>query len=680
MNTFIILRSILSVLIVLATSHAPIFCQISNNLDSLLLEEENMPNNTEKVKLLRDIGFNYSKTSTEKALSYYKKAIQLGSQLHEKKNTASSYSQIAILYNNIGDINNSDKYLEELKQLNEKSNDDNSWMAYYQAATLIYKKRKKLQDALFFAKRTVEYLQKQNNNESNLAGAFFNLANVYMELGQLKNAAQGYYKALSIFDKLNNKQGLSYCYNNIAILQKELNQIQSSIKNGEKALKLKRELNDLKGVAVSKQLLAENYYALKQYPKSLTYINTSINFFKSQDLLYELTACYQLKAQIFFRLKKNEEANKYYSLAIQLAKKLDASTLVQNLQKEKKKKLGLADDEKMYQQSLISLATAKRQHDTSAILTNLSFLSSYNYKIKRYKEAYDFQNEYNELNNIASGPEMVKQLKKIESNYQLSKKESTIKLLQKDKSLNQSKILQYQILVISVILLLLLLSLVTWLLANRNKLIQENKRKKELELMRNDIASDLHDEIGSLLSSIQIISSMAVDKYKKDSEMKQTASTISDLSNKVSNGIREIIWFINPEHDKLKDSITQLRRISTEILDVSEIPFVFTEEIDSPKYKLNPKQRKELIMIFKEAINNARKYSKSEKMMIHVAQKEKKLTIIVQDFGRGFDREKVILGNGLKNMERRALSISANLNITSSEEQGTEIILEIPLL
>ncbi len=271
-------------------------------------------------------------------------------------------------------------------------------------------------------------------------------------------------------------------------------------------------------------------------------------------------------------------------------------------------------------------------------------------------------------------------MKKIESNYQLSKKESTIKLLQKDKSLNQSKILQYQILVISVILLLLLLSLVTWLLANRNKLIQENKRKKELELMRNDIASDLHDEIGSLLSSIQIISSMAVDKYKKDSEMKQTASTISDLSNKVSNGIREIIWFINPEHDKLKDSITQLRRISTEILDVSEIPFVFTEEIDSPKYKLNPKQRKELIMIFKEAINNARKYSKSEKMMIHVAQKEKKLTIIVQDFGRGFDREKVILGNGLKNMERRALSISANLNITSSEEQGTEIILEIPLL
>ena len=151
---------ILPFLTFLLVSCLPLTAQVSHNLDSLLALESTRPPAPEKVRLLRDIGFNYSKTNLEKALDYYKRAIALGTRINETKYVLSSYSQLAIHYNNLGDMPHSDEYLEETRKMAEKLNENASWVSYYQAATLIYKKRKKLPEAIAFAQQAVNYSEK----------------------------------------------------------------------------------------------------------------------------------------------------------------------------------------------------------------------------------------------------------------------------------------------------------------------------------------------------------------------------------------------------------------------------------------------------------------------------------------------------------------------------------------
>ena len=230
-----------------------------------------------------------------------------------------------------------------------------------------------------------------------------------------------------------------------------------------------------------------------------------------------------------------------------------------------------------------------------------------------------------------------------------------------------------------VLVILLLVAAMAAIILVRLRRIQEKKRNMALEAMRNNIAGDLHDDIGSTLSSIQIMSSLALNQSKEDSALRQQLTLITDLADKVSGGIREIVWSVNPAHDKIQAVILQLRKLAADILGTKDIAVKFTEDLSQPKKELNPHKRKELIMIFKESLNNARKYSGTDRVDINIKQKPHELTVLIKDYGCGFDLEKVERGNGLNNLERRAEDMGAKLEIYSKPDKGTSISLKIPL-
>src|SRR5690606_14257514 len=107
----------------------------------------------------------------------------------------------------------------------------------------------------------------------------------------------------------------------------------------------------------------------------------------------------------------------------------------------------------------------------------------------------------------------------------------------------------------------------------RIRKIQKDKRHQELENMRNTIAGDLHDDVGSTLSSIQIISNLALKQCNGNEQLAQSVSRISELSDKVSDGIREIVWSVNPAHDRLPSVTAQLRKMAADVLGVNDIAF-----------------------------------------------------------------------------------------------------------
>ena len=201
-----------------------------------------------------------------------------------------------------------------------------------------------------------------------------------------------------------------------------------------------------------------------------------------------------------------------------------------------------------------------------------------------------------------------------------------------------------------------------------------------VEALRNRVARDLHDDMGSTLSTINILSSMA--KAKIDDGTVKTSeylSKISEYSQRMMDTMDDIVWSIKPSNDSMIKITSRMREFATNVLEPKEIDFDFTVNEEIYDIKLNMEARRDFFLIFKEAVNNAAKYSKADKVEIGLTIQDKKLLLTVKDDGVGFDFSEAD-GNGLGNMKKRADNVNGYVSIQSSKGNGTIVKLEIPVL
>jgi ligand-binding sensor domain-containing protein/two-component sensor histidine kinase len=199
--------------------------------------------------------------------------------------------------------------------------------------------------------------------------------------------------------------------------------------------------------------------------------------------------------------------------------------------------------------------------------------------------------------------------------------------------------------------------------------------KMRLEL-RDKIARDLHDDIGSTLSGINIFSKIALQKINSGQEGgTELLEKISDRSAKTMDALSDIVWSINTRNDGIDNFIRKAREYTAEMLEPKGIAYSFNAEPDMEHLKIGMIIRKELYLIFKETIYNAAKYSKATSVQICFFRLKNRLTLTIQDDGAGFNVKEVSSGNGIYNMKQRAKKINADFRIESKENQGTMISL-----
>jgi two-component sensor histidine kinase len=196
--------------------------------------------------------------------------------------------------------------------------------------------------------------------------------------------------------------------------------------------------------------------------------------------------------------------------------------------------------------------------------------------------------------------------------------------------------------------------------------------------VRNRVARDLHDDMGSTLSTINILSTMAKTKLHSDPvKTSEYISKISDNSQRMMEAMDDIVWSIKPQNDSMDKVIARMREFATNAMDAKDIDFRFEVEDNVYGVKLPMDTRRDLFLIFKEAINNLVKYSKSSRAFIHFSIRKKNLHMRVRDYGAGFDMSDADTGNGLSNMQKRAENMGAELRITSEIGEGTEVVLDV---
>lgn len=201
-----------------------------------------------------------------------------------------------------------------------------------------------------------------------------------------------------------------------------------------------------------------------------------------------------------------------------------------------------------------------------------------------------------------------------------------------------------------------------------------------IERVRTKVARDLHDDIGSTLSTINILSSMAKTKLLTDPVKSSSyISKITDNSQQMMEAMDDIVWSIKPDNDSMLRILARMREYASGILEPKEVEITFIVGEHIEELKLDMETRRDVFLIFKEAVNNTAKYSYCTKVEINLQIRNKRLQMTIQDNGQGFDVNSADGGNGLGNMQKRAEQLKGKIEIKSQKESGTRVTLNIPV-
>lgn len=205
--------------------------------------------------------------------------------------------------------------------------------------------------------------------------------------------------------------------------------------------------------------------------------------------------------------------------------------------------------------------------------------------------------------------------------------------------------------------------------------IAELKRQRELDKERQRISREMHDDIGAGLTQITLMSESAKRNNKASAELQD----IADTSRKLVGNMSEIIWSLNNENKTLNQLIAYLREQLHKQLEYSGIQYTIDLLEDTTNSTLDNQQKRNVLLITKELVNNSIKYSKAVNISIVIAREKNTLIFEIKDDGIGFDSTKEFSGNGLKNVKHRVKELNGKFTIQSSLEKGTHFSYRIPL-
>jgi signal transduction histidine kinase len=181
------------------------------------------------------------------------------------------------------------------------------------------------------------------------------------------------------------------------------------------------------------------------------------------------------------------------------------------------------------------------------------------------------------------------------------------------------------------------------------------------------------------LSQVSILSEVIRRRVDHGGGVGEELSSIGTLSRDLVDSMSDIVWAINPVKDRLSDLSYRMRRLASDVFTAHGVDFVLDLPDAGRDIKLGPDMRRELYLIFKEAVNNVVRHSHCTAVKISFVISDGALELSVHDNGDGFDSESAGEGNGLANMQVRAKKLGGVLGISSTNSHGTAVNLKVPL-
>ena len=668
---------------------SPVFAQSDRPVDSLLNLLKTAKENNRKVNVLNSLSKEFwQRSEYGKSKKYAEEALALSERLDFRQGMANAYQSLGEAERVEGNSAKALKNYMLSQNIWEEVGNKKGVGFCYTSMGIIYARQGNHAASL---KNHLAALAigKEVNDKPGLAGSYNHLGLAYSNEGRYEEAMEYHRASLNLWKEIGNKRSVALCHNNIGMIYLKQDNPGEALQNFKSALKLGEEIGDKRIISIActnigkihigaNRLTEAREYLVKALALSLDYglkENTKDTYFALSQL-YSNTGDYR---QAFANFQKYSAYKD--SLLNENNSRMIAELREQFESEKKDKEIVLLKSEKQ-----VTALIIKSKDDS------LRFVQSEKEKIRLEKEKTDALNLYNqqqlallakekrlqELQIEKNEADMLVQkaeTQKKQSDYLVQKAEADRKqeqllVLNKEKTIQNlelKKQKQAKNFFIAGLALFAILSFFVY----RN---YRTRQKLKLQTLRNKIARDLHDDVGSTLSSISIFSQMAQEQSKETIPLLET---IGESSRKMLDAMADIVWTINPENDQFEKIILRMRSFAYELLGAKQIDFEFVADEDVAKMKLPMDVRKNLYLIFKEATNNMVKYSEANRAFFEVKREGNDLTMLIRDNGKGFDINQPKQGNGIINMRKRAGEMEAVISIDSLPEEGTTIQLKV---
>ena len=208
------------------------------------------------------------------------------------------------------------------------------------------------------------------------------------------------------------------------------------------------------------------------------------------------------------------------------------------------------------------------------------------------------------------------------------------------------------------------------------------EQESALERERSRIAQDLHDDLGSSLTRISLLSDLAKADKNEPAQVEVHLDKISQSAAQSVRALEEIVWAVRPSGDSLQSLVEYIAHFANEMFAASSTRCRLDLPLDLPVYPLPPDVRHNIFLIVKESLTNALKHSAAGEVHVGARVSANALEILVRDDGQGFDNSLKAVSaqqNGLDNMRRRAKAMNASLAVASTLGSGTSVTLIVPI-
>lgn len=624
----------------------------------------------------------YSRTNLTKAKNYAHEGLAITKEQQMWTSLSGFYFHLVSLHQNTGNTDSVHFYLQALQTLSQITSGKEQEKVlgnYYSASGLYYKKQGNYRAALPFLLKSAEIAPKISTSES-VAGQYLNVGNTYMNTGAYTKALHYHLKALRIFETIGNKKGQSFCLQGIAEDFIEMEQYAKAIIYVKQSLKIKNELGDKRGISNALYGLGRIYHGLKKYDLAFNYMADALNITKELKLKREEGKILMSMGLVLADQNQMASANDYFSKGKQLAIASNDSAAIlladRRMSVIQKTHQAQVIAEKQLVSNIHTTLAAGNKKEELLLYRTLSDLYATNGEADK---SLLYTKKYYEGRDSLLSKEVQMEVSRLEEQYKHEKKEAEIALLKKDQQLIQAQLKRQKEIKFAVMAFAVLLLVLALLLINRFRVVSKAKRVIEMEKMRNQIAKDLHDDIGSTLSSINIMSEVMLQQADNGLADANGLRKIKENSSAIMESMGDIVWAINPQNDTVEKVIFKMKEFASDLLDPLNICYTFVEKGSFSALQLDAQKRRDIYMVFKETINNAAKYSQCNNIQIQLEHDGQSLVLAINDDGKGFDVQKIKRGNGLKNIDERVFSMKGSLRCTTNEGSGTQIQMEVPI-
>jgi signal transduction histidine kinase len=201
----------------------------------------------------------------------------------------------------------------------------------------------------------------------------------------------------------------------------------------------------------------------------------------------------------------------------------------------------------------------------------------------------------------------------------------------------------------------------------------------QMQNVRSRIAADLHDEIGSTLTNINILTELSKKNIDSKKEAEIFLSRISEEASMSGQALDDIVWSINKDNDTIEQTVARMRRYAGEVFESCQISYSLSADEQVNGKKLDMELRRDFFLLFKETVNNICKHAKATHAEIRIGIEKKNLFLHISDNGNGFDTTAPTHRNGIKGIYTRTRKWQGNADIQSAPGKGTSVHLSLPL-